>query len=122
MNPKILIVDSVSVMRANIRTTLESEGFTEFLEAENGEEACVIFSDEKPEVVIMDLSVPGKSGMECLKEMKKFRPDTAVIFCSASAHRELVIESAKLGASDFILKPLKKERLVLAVKRALKIS
>ncbi|MDO5148916.1 MAG: response regulator [Oscillospiraceae bacterium] len=118
MEIKILIADSVSTMRENIKSILENEGFTNILEADNGESACEIFENELPEIVIMDFAIPGKSGMESLRDMMKKNPDSKVIICSASSHRELVIEAVKLGAADFILKPLKPERLIQAVKKA----
>lgn len=117
MEPKFLIADSVSIMRDNIRAALENEGFSYIFEAENGEDACNIFSEEEIDIVIMDLSIPGKSGMESLRDMKKINSDAGVIICSASSHKELVIEAAKLGASDFILKPLKPGRLIQSVKK-----
>lgn len=115
---KFLIADSVSLMRSNIRNCLEEEGCSDILESENGEEACTVFEKEKPDIVIMDLRIPGKSGMECLKEMMHINPEAKVIICSASGHRELVIEAVKLGAADFILKPLNPQRLIQAVKKA----
>lgn len=119
MTPKFLIVDGASSMRTAIREILESEDYRNISEAENGEEACAVFDAETPDVIIMDLSVDGKSGMECLKEMKEKNYAAKIIICTASAHKELVIEAAKLGASDFILKPLKPQRLIQAVTKAL---
>lgn len=118
MKIKILIADSVSTMRENMKTILENEGFTNILEADNGESACEIFENELPQIVIMDIAVPGKSGMESLRDMMKINPGSSVIICSAASHRELVIEAFKLGAADFILKPLKPERLIQSVKKA----
>lgn len=119
MDAKILIVDSISIMRSTYINALENEGYTNILEAENGEEACRLFTEEEPDLVIMDLSIPGKSGLESLKDIKKNNPDANVIICSAQSHRELVIESVRLGASDFITKPLKTERLMRSVKKLL---
>ena len=122
MTPKFLIVDSASSMRNVMRDILSSEDYSDIIEAENGDEALELFSAETPDVVIMDLSVDGKTGMECLKEIKEKSYDTKVVICSASAHRELVIEAAKLGATDFILKPLKPQRLMQAVHKALETN
>jgi len=119
MSPKILIADGVQTMRGYIRNALEEENFTRIIEADNGEEACSVFEAELPDIVIIDISIPAKSGLECLKEMKKKNPDAKVIICSASGTRELVIHAAKLGASDFILKPLKPQRLILGVNKCL---
>ena len=74
MKIKILIADSVSTMRENMKNILENEGFTNILEADNGESACEIFENELPQIVIMDLAVPGKSGMESLRDMMKINP------------------------------------------------
>ena len=119
MTPKFLIVDGASSMRTAIREILENEDYRNISEAENGDEACELFDRESPDVIIMDLSIDGRSGMECLKEMKEKNDAAKVIICSASAHKELVMEAVKLGASDFILKPLKPQRLMQAVNKAL---
>ena len=119
MTPVFLIVDGASSMRDAIRDILENEDYSNISEAENGDEASELFDRESPDVIIMDLSIDGKSGMECLKEMKEKNDAATVIICSASAHRELVMEAVKLGASDFILKPLKPQRLIQAVNKAL---
>ena len=71
MTPRFIIVDGASSMRDAIRDILENEDYRNISEAENGEEACDIFTKESPDVIIMDLSVDGRSGMECLKEMKE---------------------------------------------------
>lgn len=118
MEEKILIADNVSTMRENIRNILVNEGFTNILEADDGEKAYEIFETELPDIVIMDLSIPGKTGMEALRDMMRKNPFSKVIICSASSHKELVVEAAKLGAADFILKPLKRERLIQSVRRA----
>ena len=119
MTPIFLIVDGASSMRDAIRDILENEDYSNISEAENGDEASELFDRESPDVIIMDLSIDGKSGMECLKEMKEKNDAAKVIICSASAHKELVMEAVKLGASDFILKPLKPQRLMQAVNKAL---
>ena len=119
MTPTFLIADGASSMRDAIRDILENEDYSNISEAENGDEASELFDRESPDVIIMDLSIDGKSGMECLKEMKEKNDAAKVIICSASAHRELVMEAVKLGASDFILKPLKPQRLIQAVNKAL---
>ncbi|WP_044973628.1 response regulator [Ruminococcus sp. HUN007] len=119
MTPGFLIVDGASSMRSVIRDVLEKEEYHNISEAENGDEACELFDAESPDVIIMDLSIDGRSGMECLKEMKEKNNAVKIIICSASAHRELVMEAVKLGASDFILKPLKPQRLLQAVTKAL---
>jgi len=119
MTPNFLIVDGASSMRDAIRDILENEDYKNISEAENGDEACELFDRESPDVIIMDLSIDGRSGMECLKEMKEKNDAAKIIICSASAHKELVMEAVKLGASDFILKPLKPQRLMQAVNKAL---
>ena len=119
MIPKFLIVDSASSMRNVMREILNSADYTDITEAGNGDEALELFSAENPDVIIIDLSIDGKTGMECLKEIKEKSDSTKVVICSASAHKELVIEAAKLGATDFILKPLKPQRLIQAVQKAL---
>lgn len=117
MIPKILIADSSSVMRTTIKNSLAESGFTDVTEAQDGGEACIVFDNEKPDIVILDLSLPGKTGMETMRDMIKKNPKTKIIVCSASSYKELVIESVALGAVDFIRKPLNTERLIKTINK-----
>ena len=116
MDKKILLVDDAAFMRMLIRNTLTTNGYTNILEAADGEIAVSTYSAEKPDLVIMDITMPNKTGIEALKEMD---PGAKVVMCSAMGQEAMVVEAIKLGALDFIVKPFKAERILQTVKKIL---
>ena len=105
MDKKILLVDDAAFMRMLIRNTLTTNGYTNILEAADGEIAVSTYSAEKPDLVIMDITMPNKTGIEALKEIKAMDPGAKVVMCSAMGQEAMVVEAIKLGALDFIVKP-----------------
>ncbi|MDR1778456.1 MAG: response regulator [Clostridiales Family XIII bacterium] len=116
---KILIVDDAAFMRMMIIENLKKTGFQEFSEAGNGEEAVTLYEAEKPDLVLMDITMPVKDGLVALQEIKEMDPAARVVMCSAMGQENMVIEAIKLGAVDFIVKPFKPERLLQTVKNVL---
>ena len=120
--PAIMIVDDAAFMRMMIKDNLTKAGFSEFIEASNGEEAVSLYKENKPDLVILDITMPVKDGLTTLREirdMKNGDPEAKVIMCSAMGQENMVIEAIKLGALDFIVKPFKPERLIQTVKNIL---
>lgn len=113
---KILIVDDATFMRTMIIDNLKEAGYTDFVEAIDGEDAVAKFIEDKPELVILDISMPKKDGIQALREIKQLDPGAKVVMCSAMGQESMVIEAVKLGAVDFIVKPFKAERLIQTVK------
>ena len=74
---------------------------------------------EKPDLVIMDITMPNKTGIEALKEIKAMDAGAKVVMCSAMGQEAMVVEAIKLGALDFIVKPFKAERILQTVKKIL---
>ena len=116
MDKKILLVDDAAFMRMLIRNTLTTNGYTNILEAADGEIAVSTYSAEKPDLVIMDITMPNKTG---IKEIKAMDPGAKVVMCSAMGQEAMVVEAIKLGALDFIVKPFKAERILQTVKKIL---
>lgn len=102
---RILSVDDDSAIRKRISTYLEDNGFIVF-EAGNGKEALQQFTSSKPDLVLCDLIMPEMSGLELLEILKKESPETPVIVISATEVMGDVIEALRLGAWDFIVKPI----------------
>ncbi|MDR1272026.1 MAG: response regulator [Clostridiales Family XIII bacterium] len=120
--PAIMIVDDAAFMRMMIRDNLKKEGFSEFIEAGNGEEAVELYRENHPGLVLLDITMPVKDGLTALKEIRDPQngdPDAKVVMCSAMGQENMVIEAVRLGALDFIVKPFKPERLVQTVKNIL---
>ncbi|MDR1797979.1 MAG: response regulator [Clostridiales Family XIII bacterium] len=116
---KIMIVDDAAFMRMMIKENLKKEGFSEFVEAANGEEAVAAFRQESPDLTLLDITMPVKDGLAALTEIRQINPDARVVMCSAMGQENMVIEAIKLGALDFIVKPFKPERLLQTVKGVL---
>jgi len=117
--PRIMIVDDAAFMRMMIKENLKKVGYTDFIEAGNGEEAVTLFTDMRPDLTLLDITMPIKDGLAALQEIRNKDPDAKIVMCSAMGQESMVIEAVKLGALDFIVKPFKPERLLQTVKNVL---
>jgi two-component system chemotaxis response regulator CheY len=116
---KILIVDDAGFMRKMVQTHLSKAGYTDFIEGEDGQRAVDLYEEVKPDLVIMDITMPNLNGIEALRIIKEKDPDAKVVMCSAMGQEAMVMEAIKLGALDFIVKPFKAERIVQTVNKIL---
>jgi len=116
---KILIVDDAAFMRMMIKDNLKKGGYTDFVEAGNGEIAISKYTETQPDLVLLDITMPVMDGIAALREIKKLEPKAKVVMCSAMGQEGMVVEAIKLGALDFIVKPFKPERLIQTVKNVL---
>jgi two-component system response regulator AtoC len=114
----LLIVDDEILTLNNLKKALEKEDY-EVLVTNSGETALELFEKYKPELVLLDLMLPGISGIEVLKRMKEAERETIVIMMSAYEILEKAVESMKLGAYDYLLKPFKINDLKNTIRRAL---
>ena len=119
MDKKILLVDDAAFMRMLIKDALTKNDYTNILEAADGAIACDVYSAEKPDLVIMDITMPNKTGIEALKDIEGMDPMARVVMCSAMGQEAMVVEAIKLGALDFIVKPFKPDRILQTVKKVL---
>ncbi len=116
---KILIVDDAGFMRKMVQTHLSKAGYTDFIEGEDGQRAIDIYKEQKPDLVIMDITMPNVDGIEALRQIKGTDSDAKIIMCSAMGQEAMVMEAIKLGALDFIVKPFKAERIIQTVNKIL---
>ncbi len=114
----VLIVDDETSILKALKDILEDEGY-ETLLAASGEEALAIASERPPDLVLLDIWLPGKDGVEVLRELKKFHPDLPVIMMSGHGSIETAVSSTRHGAYDYIEKPLSLEKTVLGIRHAL---
>jgi len=119
MGKGILIVDDASFMRMMIKDILTKNGFEIAGEAENGLVAVEKYKELKPELVIMDITMPEMDGIQAVKEIRSIDPNAKIIMCSAMGQQAMVIEAIQAGARDFIVKPFQKERVIESVKKAM---
>src|SRR3990172_6159643 len=111
----VLIVDDDALIREICRDILTGEGYTVF-EAKDPLEGLDILSKEKIEAILLDVVLPLESGFEMIPQIKKINPDAAIIIMTAFASMDSVIEAIRMGAYDYIRKPLKEEDVLHAVK------
>lgn len=107
MDKKILIVDDAMFMRKVISKILKDGSYGDVIEAQNGEEAMKLFREQKPDLVLLDITMPGKSGLEVLEELMKEDAGARVIMCSAVGQDMMIQKAVMAGAIDFIVKPFK---------------
>ncbi len=114
---KILVVDDEESIRNLMRMNLELDGYSTLV-AEDGIKALEIFEEESPDVVLLDVRMPGMDGTEVLSRMKALNPDTEIIIVTGHGDMDMAVECLRKEASNFLTKPVSEELLSLAVKRA----
>ena len=117
MAKNILICDDAAFMRMMIKDILTKNGYNVCGEAENGLKAVEKYNELKPDLVLMDITMPEMDGIQALKNIKAANPGAMVIMCSAMGQQAMVIESIQAGAKDFIVKPFQPDRVLEAVKK-----
>jgi two-component system chemotaxis response regulator CheY len=118
MSISVLIVDDLEMMRRALRKVLETEGMHIAGEAENGREAVQLYHQLKPDIVLLDITMPVMNGLEALRRIVLLDPHARVVMCSAMSGQRYVLRAIQLGAKDFIVKPFKRQRIISAVKKA----
>ena len=119
MAKNILICDDAAFMRMMIKDILTKNGYNVVGEAENGAKGVEKYNELKPDLVLMDITMPEMDGIAALKAIKASDPGATVIMCSAMGQQAMVIESIQSGAKDFIVKPFQADRVIEAVKKVL---
>ena len=115
MAKKILLVDDAAFMRQMIKNTLSTNGYTELFEAVDGADAVEKFGEIGPDLVIMDITMPNMDGLEALKALRAKDGNANVVMCSAMGQESMVMEAVRSGAKDFIVKPIKPDRVLKTV-------
>ena len=117
MAKNILIVDDAAFMRMMIKDILTKNGYNVVGEAENGLKAVEKYTELKPDLVLMDITMPELDGNGALKKINEADSNALEIMCSAMGQQAMVIESIQAGAKDFIVKPFQADRVLEAVKK-----
>ena len=114
---KVMICDDAAFMRMMIKDILTKNGYEIAAEAENGAIAVEKYSESKPYLVLLYITIPDMYGIQALKKIKEIDANANVIMCSAMGQQAMVIEAIQSGAKDFIVKPFQAERVLEAVKK-----
>ena len=118
---RILIVDDEGLVRRAVRKRLTREGY-QCYEAGNAPEALDRMQTEQPHLVLLDVKMPGKTGLEILPEITNLYPGTAVIMATAVVEADVIIECMRGGAQDYITKPFDLDQIVQSVDKALQMK
>ena len=116
---KILIADDMEAMRRSIKNNLKEIGYTDFCEATNGAEAIDMYENEKPALVIMDITMPNMDGIEALSFIMSKYPNAAVIMTGGRGQEAYFISAIRAGAKDFLVKPFAKDKIQKTVSAVL---
>jgi two-component system chemotaxis response regulator CheY len=116
---RVLVVDDAAFMRKMVSDALIKGGHEVIGEACDGVEAIDRYRTLKPDLMTLDITMPAKDGLAALREIIAIDPAARVVMCSALGQESKVIESIKLGARDFVVKPFKLDRVLEAVGKAL---
>lgn len=109
---KVLVVDDAAFVRAMLKKLIEDNGFIVSAEAENGEDAIRVYRTLKPDLVIMDITMPLMDGLEATKRIVAYDPEAKIVIVSARGEKPMVIKAIEAGAQDFIVKPFEVTRVV----------
>lgn len=120
MKETILVVDDEQSICQSLKAILTDEGY-QVLAAGSGEEAVKIVDEEMPRLVLLDIWLPGMDGLETLKAIKKINPQIMVIIMSGHGTIETAVKATKLGAFDFIEKPLSLDKIIILVNNAISL-
>jgi len=117
----ILVVDDEEGIRRSLKGVLEDEGYRVIL-AEDGDKALSLMEEESPDLVLLDIWMPGKDGMVVLEEIRRGWPMLPVVMISGHGSIDLAVRATKLGAYDFVEKPLSLDKVLLTLRNALNYS
>jgi two-component system chemotaxis response regulator CheY len=118
----ILIADDLQFIKLVLRDLVEKAGFRVVGEASNGEEAVELFQEKRPDVVLMDITMPKMDGLTALKKILKIDPGANIIMCSALGQQTLIVQALQMGAKDFVVKPFRPDRVINSIKKILDIE
>src|SRR5512137_1797542 len=121
MKARILVIDDEAAIRDSMRMILEYEGY-EFLGAATGEEGIGLVERESVDLVFLDIKMPGMDGLEVLGRLRTIADAVPVVMISGHGTVATAVEATKLGAFDFIEKPLATERVLVTIRNALGYS
>ena len=109
---RILITDDSSFMRTMLKNILDNAGHDVVGEASNGKDALEKYKELRPDLVMMDITMPEVNGIEGVKLIKNFDSGAKIIMCSAIGQKLMVIDAISAGALDFIVKPFTRDNVL----------
>jgi DNA-binding NtrC family response regulator len=121
MTERILVVDDEKLIRWSLRKNLVRSGY-QVLEAENGDQALEVLDTEGADLMLLDVRMPGKNGLEVLEYVKRHYPEIAVVLMTAYSSVEGAVDAMKQGAFDYLVKPFNHDEVLLVTQKALETT
>ena len=118
---KVLYVEDELFLGKIVKETLETRGFEVVMESD-GADVIRTYEDENPDICILDVMLPNKSGFELAEDIRKLNDDVPIIFLTAKTQTEDVVQGFKLGGNDYIRKPFSMEELIVRIENALRVK
>ena len=109
---RIILCDDAAFMRMSLKKIVEAAGHQVVGEASNGNEALIRYKELKPDIVLMDITMPEKDGLAATKEITDYDSDATIIMVAAMGQQDKVFASIANGAKDFIVKPFEPDKIV----------
>lgn len=119
MKKRVMVVDDSRVMELQIRRLLEGSEFEVAAYCENGEEAISRYGEVQPDIVTMDIIMPGIDGLEAAQVILEEHPEARVVMVSSLVCEDTIQDAESIGAKTFLYKPIQKEGLLKALEEAL---
>lgn len=119
MKKRLMVVDDSHMVELQIRKLLEGSEFEVAAYCENGEEAIIRYEELQPDVVTMDIIMPGIDGLETAQIILEEHPEARIIMVSSLGYDDTVNEAESIGVKSFLYKPIKRDYLLQALKQAL---
>lgn len=118
---RVLYVEDELFLGKIVKETLETRGFEVIMESD-GADVVRTFEDEQPDICILDVMLPNRSGFELAEDIRKLNDDVPVIFLTAKTQTEDVVHGFKIGGNDYIRKPFSMEELIVRIENALRVK
>jgi len=124
MSKNVMIVDDAVFMRTILRGILERSGYNVVADAQDGKKALEKYKElyasaQKPDLVLLDITMPEMDGLTALKELKKYDEQVKVIMCSSLTSQHVVIDAIQAGAKNFISKPFNEDKVIEIISKYL---
>ncbi len=121
MKSRVLVIDDEAAIRDSLRMILEYEDY-QFMGAASGQEALDVVRRERPDIVLLDIKMPGMDGMEVLRKLRALDEGLPVVMISGHGNTATAVEAIRSGAIDFLDKPLSSERVIVTLRNVLRQS
>ena len=117
--PGVVIIDDASFARGLVRKLLEGAGFKVLAEGSDGYEAIELYEKFRPDLLTLDIVMPGLDGLSALEKIREIDPEASVLVVSSVGDEDIFLKAMKLGARDFATKPLDPQRFIQVVRKVL---